>query len=303
VLVCLAVLSLMLFVDLQKLQATAENTWQTLQSLPEPFSGVAVTVGEKIYIFSSSNYTNHLFVYDTQSQTLTQTASMPTYRSGFGVAIVDHKIYTIGGQGAPGQGPSKVNEVFDTRTGTWETKQPAIDYNSELLANTINGRIYAMYSGGRYDGSNMTGTGSNIDVYYPETDMWTRKSALPQEVLGPQYSCVIDDKIYIIIDNTTATTLGEGKLHIYDTTADTWSTGATLPTYYKQSCMVATTGEHAPKQIYLVGGAIFPHSAILKLLMQLLAMIQCLILGAGQPICLPPVKALRLRLSLIKSMH
>jgi hypothetical protein len=129
VLVCLAVLSLMLFVDLQKLQATAENTWQTLQSLPEPFSGVAVTVGEKIYIFSSSNYTNHLFVYDTQSQTLTQTASMPTYRSGFGVAIVDHKIYTIGGQGAPGQGPSKVNEVFDTRTGTWETKQPAIDYN------------------------------------------------------------------------------------------------------------------------------------------------------------------------------
>jgi N-acetylneuraminic acid mutarotase len=262
VLACLIV-SLMLPANLQNThatQATVENSWAAMQSLMEPLSGRAVTVGEKIYIFSSENYTTRLFVYDTQSQTLNETASMPTYRSGFGVAIVDHKIYTIGGQGAPGQGPSKVNEVFDTRTGTWETKTPAIDYGSELLANTVNGRIYAMYSGGRYDGSNMTGTGSNIDVYDPETDTWTRKSALPQEVLGPQYSCVIDEKIYIIKDSigddVYKPTIGEGKLHIYDTTGDTWRTGANLSTFYKQSRVVATTGEHAPKQIYLVGGAI-----------------------------------------------
>jgi N-acetylneuraminic acid mutarotase len=246
-----------------------ENSWATMQSLPEPLSGVAVTVGEKIYIFSGWSYTTHLFVYDTQSQTLNESASMPTHRTRFGVAVVDHKIYTIGGQHyykkpddpAVYGHPANVTEVYDTRTDTWETKQPAIDYSSQLHANTVNGKIYAMYYGGRYVGSNMTGTGSNVDVYDPETDTWTRISAFPQEVSGPSDSCVIDDKIYIIIDTASASRIGEGKLHIYDTTTDTWSTGANLPTYYKQSRMVATTGEHAPKQIYIVGGAIWGGSA------------------------------------------
>jgi len=97
-------------------------------------------------------------------------------------------------------------------------------------------------------------------VYDPETDAWTRKSALPQEVSGPRYSCVIDYKIYIIKDSTGddvyKPTVGEGRMHIYDTITDAWSTGATLPTFYKHSRLVATTGEHAPKQIYLVGGMI-----------------------------------------------
>ncbi|MCW3995584.1 MAG: hypothetical protein NWE98_05485 [Candidatus Bathyarchaeota archaeon] len=69
-----------------------------------------------------------------------------------------------------------------------------------------------------------------------------------------------DDKIYIIKDSigddVYASIVGEGKLHIYDTTTNTWSTGATLPTFYKLCRVVAITGEHAPKQIYVVGGMI-----------------------------------------------
>jgi hypothetical protein len=273
VLACLMVLSSTLVVNLQNTQATqvtAENTWETLQSLPEPLSGPAVTVDDKIFIFSvfeSHQYVFRLFVYDTQSQTLTQTVSVPTYRLDFGVVVVDHKIFTIGGHhqypipgGAVGGYPTNVTEVYDTQTGTWETKQPTIDYSSRLIANAVNGKIYAMYSGGRYDGSNMTSTGSNIDLYDPETDTWTRLSALPQEVSYPSYSCAIDDKIYVIKDsigdNVYKPPIGEGKLHIYETTTDTWSTGATLPTFYKHSRLVATAGEHAPKQIYLVGGMI-----------------------------------------------
>ena len=260
VLACLMVSS-MLLVNLQNIQATqatAENTWQTLQSLPEPLSGIAVTVDEKIYIFYGPN----VFEYDPQTQNLTQKTTMPTQRGGYGLAAVDYKIYTIGGQG--GAAPTNINEVYDTRTGTWETKQPAIDYSSELIANAVNGKIYAMYSGGRYDVSNMISTGSNIDVYDPETDNWTRISALPQEVSYPSYSCAIDDKIYIIKDSTGddyyTYTIGEGKLHIYDTTTDTWSTGATLPTFYKLCRVVATAGERAPKRIYLVGGEVIARS-------------------------------------------
>ena len=293
----------------QATQATAENTWQTIQHLPEPLSGPAVTVGDKIYIFSvfdSHQYVFRLFVYDTQNQTLTQTASVPTYRVDFGVAVVDQKIYTMGGQhyyhipgGAVGGYPTNVTEVYDTQTGTWETKQPTIDYSSRLIANTINGKIYAMYSGARYDVSNMVSTGSNIDVYDPETDTWTRISALPQEVSYPSYSCTIDDKIYVIKDSTGddvyKSTIGEGKLHIYDTATDTWSTGATLPTFYKHSRLVATTGEQAPKQVYLVGGMIvLDVYFIMRVLMHLSDMTPQRILGVEPLIC--TLHAMRLRL-------
>ncbi|MCW4029576.1 MAG: hypothetical protein NWE92_08015 [Candidatus Bathyarchaeota archaeon] len=246
----------------QAIQETEANTWQTLQPLPEPLAGPAVTVDDKIYIFYSWNYTTNLFVYYTQNQTLTQTASMPTYRTSFGIAVVDHKIYTIGGEqsyslpsGAVGVYPTNVTEAYDTQTGTWETKQPTIDYSWRLVANTIDGKIYVMYSGARYYGSNMAGTGSNIDVYYPETDTWTRISALPQEVSDPLDSCAIDDKIYVLSDSRgNNVDMGEGKLHIFDTTTSNWSTGATLPTFYKHSRLVAISGEHAPKQICVVGG-------------------------------------------------
>ena len=174
--------SSMLMGNLQNTQAaqtTAENSWQTMQSLLEPLSGIAVTAGDKIYIFSGSNYTTHLFVYDTQSQTLTQTSSMPTYRIMFGVAVVDHKIYTIGGQHyyrIPGDPavyghPANVTEVYDTQTGTWETKQPAFDADF-TIANAVKGKIYAM-------------TYSHMDVYDPETDTWTRKQCCLRKCQAP----------------------------------------------------------------------------------------------------------------------
>ncbi|MCW3995583.1 MAG: hypothetical protein NWE98_05480 [Candidatus Bathyarchaeota archaeon] len=132
-------------------------------------------------MFGGNTQEYRLFVYDPQNQTLTQTASMPTYRTRFGVAVVDRKIYTIGGQGAPCHGPTNINEVYDTQTDTWETKQPTIDTGSVMIANAVRGKIYVM-------------TYSNVDVYDPEADTWTRISALPQEVLGPRYSCVMMTK-------------------------------------------------------------------------------------------------------------
>ena len=244
-LACLLVSSV-LFVNLQNIQATseaAENTWQTLRPLPEPLSGIAAAVGDKIYIFSGSrqDYIYRLFVYDTQNQTLNQLSAMPTYRTDFGVAVVDGKIYAIGGQGAPGQGPTNINEVYDTETATWETKQPVPDSHSIMIASAVDGKIYAIYE-------------PYMSAYDPETDNWTRTTAPPDELFdhaGRLYSSAMDDKLYALQDS------GQGEMFIYDTKTRNWSTAAPLPTVYESACMVATTGEHAPKRIYLMGGAIW----------------------------------------------
>jgi N-acetylneuraminic acid mutarotase len=238
-------------VNFQDVKAASENTWQTMQSLPEPLAGHAVVVDGKIYIFQAIDKNTCLFEYDPQNQTLTQKRSMPTHRTSYGLAVVDHKIYTIGGQGPPEPGPTKVTEAYNTKTGIWETKQPAIDYSSSLTASTIGGKIYAMYGGGIFDGSTMISTGSNIDVYDPQTDTWTRKSSIPNGILGiRRHSCVIDNKIFVLQDQEGA------KMNVYNPTTNSWSSAASPPTVYSTSRMVATAGVYAPKQIYLVGGAI-----------------------------------------------
>jgi hypothetical protein len=256
VLVCMIVLASTIFVNLQNTQATAENTWEPKHHLPISTCGSAVTVNDKIYLFSTDNLTGDslLLIYNPASETWTQKTGMPTFRTGYGLIGVDNKIYTIGGQ-KPGQGPSNINEVYDTINDSWETKKSTIDLCSNIIANAVNGKIYAMYSGGQYDGETVRSTGSHIDIYYPETDTWVREATLPQELAYPQYSCVIDDKIFVLQDEFAQyEQIGKGNLFIYSTATNTWSGGASLPIFNKHSSMVATTGEYAPKQIYVIGG-------------------------------------------------
>jgi N-acetylneuraminic acid mutarotase len=92
-----------------------------------------------------------------------------------------------------------------------------------------------------------------VDVYDPQNDSWIRQSTLPAALstdsIADTLSCVIDDKIYLLPSGNGA------KLYIYDTTTNSWNTGAEATyTIYHGSSMVATTGEYAPKQIYVLGG-------------------------------------------------
>lgn len=63
-------------------------------------------------------------------------ASMPTARAFFGVAVVDEKIFAIGGAGG-------VNEVYDPATDTWATRKPMP--NPRCFATTLyEGKIYCI---------------------------------------------------------------------------------------------------------------------------------------------------------------
>jgi N-acetylneuraminic acid mutarotase len=226
--------------------ASTENTWETKSPLTKQISGPTVTVNNNIYIFYNNDYKTFVYTYNPETQVLAQRTVMPTYRSNYGIAVVDDKIYTIGGQhnyrmpDSPGNYAKKTNvtEVYNTQTSTWETKSSTIDSSSSLLANVVDGKIYAMYQ---------VSSDRNVDVYDPETDTWTRKTTLPSEG-SPSHTCVIDDKIYALQKES-------GRLHSYDTKSNSWTSLSHIQVY-GGSRMVATTGEHAPKQIYLVGGYI-----------------------------------------------
>ena len=213
---------------------------------------------------------------------------MPTARSGFGVAVVNGKIYAIGGGSvvnemydpktdtwttkAPmptarsgfgiavvqnkiyvmGGDDSGLNKVYDPATNTWTTKASLPTPRGGIYANVVDGKIYVV--GGAFSGAN-----ADVAIFYdvnevydPATDTWTIKAPIPTPVTG-YASAVVDNKIYVIGGSTV--NWNEVNLtQIYDPATGTWSNGTPIPTIVAGAGAGATKGVSAPKRIYVIGG-------------------------------------------------
>ena len=137
-------------------------------------------------------------------------ASMPTARAFFGVAVVDGKIYAIGGAGV-------VNEAYDPKTNTWTTKKPMPNPRTSFAIATYKNKIYCI--GGYANGTN-TGTATN-EVYDPQTDTWDTKAPMPT-VRSQLRANAVNGKIYAIggiRDGGEILNLNE----VYDPATNTWS--------------------------------------------------------------------------------
>lgn len=165
---------------------------------------------------------------------------MPTPRLYFGMAVYQNKIYVIGGRNDI---TYSVNEVYDPSNDTWETKQSMPIGGSDLDANVVNGRIYLIWQ-------------NHNEVYGVQNDSWSSGRAMPYPVIA-YASSVFDDKIYIFGGLGSGNSCG-GQTQIYDPVLDSWSIGAPSPTAIYNAAAGATSGEIAPKAIYVIGGNIDP---------------------------------------------
>jgi N-acetylneuraminic acid mutarotase len=206
----------------------------------------------------------------------TTKAPMHVARSSMGVAVVNGKIYAIGGTAGNAVSTNEeynpttdtwtfktpmpipmslfatavyqnkiycigegTNEVYDPATDTWEMKTPMPTPRYELQANVANGKIY-LIGGFPYPNGSFVN-----EVYDPATDSWTTKTPIPTAVAG-YVSAIIDGKIYII---------DSGANQIYDTVTDSWTQGASPPHSTSTPWgAAATTDVNAPKRIYIFSG-------------------------------------------------
>ena len=116
-------------------------------------------------------------------------APMNQARSGLGVAVVNDKIYAIGGVTSNGFVPSSpgsavyagttpvavtgTNEEYDTETDTWTYKTPMPTPRAVFAIAVYQNKIYCI--GGK---TNDTYTGVT-EVYDPATDTWETKTSTP----------------------------------------------------------------------------------------------------------------------------
>ncbi|MBN1784464.1 MAG: hypothetical protein JW815_01850 [Candidatus Bathyarchaeota archaeon] len=215
---------------------------------------------------------------------------MPTARSGLGVAVVDGKIYVMGGSNYLDR--FSTNEMYNPATNIWTTKTPMPTPRSSFGISVVDNKIYCI--GGSTGDWEYTDAN---EVYDPATDTWETKTSMPTPRNGIDAN-VVNGKIYVIgggqrtpNDNfdinevydpatdswTTKTPIPTGvegyasavvgnKIYImggavgvtlnqiYDPETDTWSNGASLPTGVDSAAVGVSAGDTATERIYVMGG-------------------------------------------------
>jgi N-acetylneuraminic acid mutarotase len=177
---------------------------------------------------------------------------MPTARSCLGVAVVDGKIYAIGGLTGRNRWLSNVTEMYDAETDTWVTKMPMPTPRAGFGIAVVDNRIYCI---GGWDADGEIGVN---EVYDPVTDMWETKTSMPT-VRWNLCACAVNGKIYVIGGRTypeifpyvwTISDVNE----VYDPETDTWDTKAPIPnyspTYYYPENFITSSSVH--NKIYVI---------------------------------------------------
>ena len=181
-----------------ELYDTAANKWSYGPPLPGPAgAGGAVLVGTKIHFFGGLtrdatntfvNTTEH-WVLDLNNQAAGWTndaAGFPHPRNHFGTAVLNGKVYVIGGQDVKNEqtGTSSLVDVYDPATDSWSSAAPLpipCGHNATscvIYKNTI------LVVGGETNGK---ATLSRVTQYDPVANTWTDvpSLALPRPTRSP----------------------------------------------------------------------------------------------------------------------
>ena len=180
---------------------------------------------------------------------------MPTDRLNLFCALIDNKIYVVGGMhcinGSGDYNGLKTFEVYDLSTETWSTLPDMPTKRWGLRVVAFNGKIYV------FGGRTLEYRPPSVDVYDPQTNTWTSVTNLPT----PRYQfapCVLGDNIYTI-DGWWSS--GSGPIYdtveVYNPINNVWNTETSMPVAVAMLDGYALNGK-----IYMYGGSYTTHPNI-----------------------------------------
>lgn len=175
----------------------ANNTWTKKKPMALASHHVALaSLGDKIYAFGGFKYPDsgpaawqpidNAWEYDPAADEWKALAPMPSKRGAAAAAVVNGKIYVIGGAGVMSGSTEVVIhparrhmvmgnvEEYDPTTNSWRARTALPTPRNHHVVAAVAGKIYVI--GGRIGAAFIT-SGSNTDVveaYDPATDTWSR---------------------------------------------------------------------------------------------------------------------------------
>lgn len=168
--------------------------WKTLSPLPQPISRYGLVAYEgRLYLFGGwdgTTFRDDVWVYDPGRDTWTAGARMPTARRDASAALLEDRVYVIGGEG-PGGALSVVERYNPSigESGAWESVAPL----PEPIANPAAAGVVNMLF--------VFGANKTAVQYQALEDVWSILT-IPTE--QPLTQRVVPFGTTIIVFNTTA---------------------------------------------------------------------------------------------------
>jgi N-acetylneuraminic acid mutarotase len=165
--------------------------------------------------------------------------TMPTARAEVAAAVIDRKIYVVGGFTANGQN-SDVVEVYDALADTWSSVEPMPERLDHAMAAAANGKLYVM-GGWRVFGEQASDA---VHEYNPATAEWRTVASMPfPRAAGAAAS-----------DGSTIYVVGgigpeQEALFAYDPQSDEWRIGARMAAPREHLAAAFAGGK-----VYAIGG-------------------------------------------------
>ena len=243
---------------------TQTNTWHTVANMPTPRVAARTAVfSNEIYTFGGYDrkgprgafrYKKNVEMYDTGTDTWVKKRDMPTLRNGFMPAVVDGKIYVIGGSVHDKKLDRDVAtglvEVYDPLTNRWEKRADMPTERGATDAVVVDGKIYVIGGYNWQWGPLVDKFVTSIEEYNPKTDQWHELPDMP--MLKFWFASVaIDNEIYTM--GGAYTPGGNritrfGDVDVYNPTTNKWREIQAL-TIPKTTWAVVVKGT-----IYALGG-------------------------------------------------
>ena len=240
------------------------NTWDTRASMPFARSYLAAAAKDgqiyalggwdgEIYLREGKSVANSITTveaYDLATDTWMAREQLGIQRLGFGVAVVNDRIYALGGfsDNHTGLGVHmSASEVYDPIANDWAQRAVMPTGRSELAAAVANGRIYAI--GGTDGQGNGQVTLGAVEAYDPATNAWTTRASMPTRRKALSAVVGADGVIYAIGGRNG---FGDvvSTVEAYDPSTNIWTPRASMPA--PRSTAAAVVGPDG--RIYVIGG-------------------------------------------------
>lgn len=229
-------LSFLLLIGLWAMTSTGMQSdlgsWSSAANMPtarKQITNSVVSLNGEIYVLggvdSSGNITDAVEVYNPQSNTWRNTTPMPVKLWRTMVAVVNEKLYMMGGYRSTGSFPfSPTREVFeyDPANDTWTAKASLPGPRGMGAAVVLDGNIHLL-----------AGAFSNALrdhlIYDPQTDKWSDGPSLIG-VRSGLAAGVIDGRIYAVGGyRLQSGVFSQKTVEMFDPNTNEWTSVADLP--------------------------------------------------------------------------
>ena len=237
---------------------TETSEWFDLAGMETPRSGLSVEIlYDKIYViggvYSTEQQYSDILEYDIPTDTWTTKCTMPEPRFNHISEVIDGKIYIAGGLTVDESGshPGLTSAlVYDPVNDQWDT---IADLNHERFfarSCVFNNKIYVF--GGAPAGVPYRAAHQSIEIYNPETDVWTiSEDEIPMPYMAGMVqvygeSILLFGGCKIILDKENYSCIYK---YVPDAPDDKWKEMVSMPV--KRGVMAGNIVDH---YMYMLGG-------------------------------------------------